>query len=161
VWRALCITHANNTARSLVVAAKAQNKITGRAPHPDFFETETHASHARDFFGTPTGPKQCEPRQAGDIAHNPFASCLLPSFLPVMPRKISEIVEEARQMPYGERAELVEQLIIANQQDLDPKLEKAWADTAMRRLAEMESGQVKPVPGDEVMARARKIIGRQ
>jgi putative addiction module component (TIGR02574 family) len=78
-----------------------------------------------------------------------------------MPRKISEIVEEARQMPYGERAELVEQLIIANQQDLDPKLEKAWADTAMRRLAEMESGQVKPVPGDEVMARARKIIGRQ
>jgi putative addiction module component (TIGR02574 family) len=78
-----------------------------------------------------------------------------------MPRKVSEIVEEARQLPYGERAELIEQLILANQQDLDPKIEKAWGDTAMRRLAEIESGKVKLIPGEDVMARARKIIGRQ
>ena len=57
-----------------------------------------------------------------------------------MPRKVSEIVEEARQLPYGERAELIEQLILANQLDADPKVEKAWADTAMRRLAEIETG---------------------
>jgi putative addiction module component (TIGR02574 family) len=78
-----------------------------------------------------------------------------------MPRKVSEIVEEARQLPYGQRAELVERLILANQQDLDPKIEQAWADTALRRLVEMENGDVKPIPGEEVMARARKIIGRQ
>jgi putative addiction module component (TIGR02574 family) len=77
-----------------------------------------------------------------------------------MPRSIREIVEEARQLPYGERAELVEQLILANQLDLDPKIEKAWADTALRRLAEMESGEVKPIPGEEVMAEIRKVVGR-
>ena len=33
-------------------------------------------------------------------------------------------------------------------------------DAAARRLAELESGRVKPLPGDEVMARARKIVGR-
>jgi len=78
-----------------------------------------------------------------------------------MPRKISEIVEEARQMPYGERAELIEQLIADSAKDIDPQIEKAWGDEALRRLAEMESGKVEPIPGEEVMARARKIIGRK
>ena len=78
-----------------------------------------------------------------------------------MPRKISDIVEEARQMPYGDRAELIEQLIADSAKDIDPQIEKAWGDEAMRRLAEIESGKVKLIPGDEVMARARKIIGRK
>ncbi len=76
-----------------------------------------------------------------------------------MSRKVSEIVEEARQLPYGERTELVEQLILANQQELDPKIEKAWGDTAMRRLEEIESGKVKLIPGEEAMAQVRKSVG--
>jgi putative addiction module component (TIGR02574 family) len=76
-------------------------------------------------------------------------------------RKVREIVEEARQLPYGERAELIEQLIADTVKDIDPKIEKAWGDEALRRLAEMESGKVKPIPAEEVMARARKIIGRK
>lgn len=78
-----------------------------------------------------------------------------------MPRKVSEIVEEARQLPYGERTELIEQLIADSARHPDPEIEKAWGDEAMRRLTEMENGKVKTIPGDEVMARARKIIGRQ
>ena len=82
--------------------------------------------------------------------------------IPPMPRKrkISEIVEEARQMPYGERAELIEQLIADTAKDLDPEIEKAWGDEAMRRLAEIESGKVKGIPGEQVMAEIRKLIGR-
>ena len=78
-----------------------------------------------------------------------------------MPRKVSQIVKEARQLPYGERAELIERLIADTAKDIDPKIEKAWGDEAMRRLAEIESGKVKLIPGEEVMARARKIIGRK
>ena len=78
-----------------------------------------------------------------------------------MPRKVSEIVEEARQLPYGERAELIEQLIADSAKDLDPEIEKAWGDEALRRLEEMESGQVKPIPGEQVAAEIRKIVGRQ
>lgn len=76
-------------------------------------------------------------------------------------RSFTEILEEARGLPYGDRAELIEQLIADSAKDLDPAIEKAWGDEALRRLAEMESGAVKPIPGEEVMARARKIIGRQ
>ncbi|MEJ1972548.1 MAG: addiction module protein [Lacunisphaera sp.] len=76
-----------------------------------------------------------------------------------MPRKVSEIVAEAKQLPYGERAELVEQLIAANARDIDPKIEKAWGDEALRRLEEMESGKVKMIPGEQVMAEIRKIVG--
>ncbi len=74
-------------------------------------------------------------------------------------RKVSEIVEEARQLPYGERAELIEQLIADTAKDIDPKIEKAWGDTAMRRLEEIESGKVKLIPGEQVMAEIRKIVG--
>jgi len=76
-----------------------------------------------------------------------------------MPRKVSEIIAEAKQLPYGERAELVEQLIAANARDIDPKIEKAWGDEALRRLEEIESGKVKMIPGEQVMAEIRKIVG--
>ena len=62
-----------------------------------------------------------------------------------MPRKISEIFEEFRQMPHGGRAEGMEQLIIAHAQDINPRIEKARADTAMRRLEEVEiHGEARP-----------------
>ena len=76
-----------------------------------------------------------------------------------MPRKVSEIVKEARQMPYGERAELIEQLIADSAKDLDPEIEKAWGDEALRRLKEIEKGKSVLIPGKEAMARVRKTVG--
>jgi len=77
-----------------------------------------------------------------------------------MKPKVQALVTEARQMPYGDRAELIEQLIADAAANPDPAMEKAWGDEALRRMAEIESGKVKLIPGDEVMARARKILGR-
>lgn len=76
-------------------------------------------------------------------------------------RKFNEILEEARGLPYGERAELIEQLIADSAKDIDPEIEKAWGDEALRRLEEMESGKVKGIPGEQVAAEIRKIVGRQ
>lgn len=75
-----------------------------------------------------------------------------------MRRKISEIVEEARQMPYGERAVLIEQLIADTAKDIDPAIKKAWGDEPMRRLKELEEGKVQLIPGEQVMAEVRKIV---
>ena len=80
-------------------------------------------------------------------------------FISAMTRKISDIVAEASQLPYGERTELIEQLIADTAKDIDPKIEKAWTDTALRRLAEIESGKEKLIPGDQVAAEIRKIVG--
>ena len=74
-------------------------------------------------------------------------------------RKVSEIVEEARQLPYGERAELIEQLIADSAKDLDPEIEKAWGDEALRRLKEIEQDKSVLIPGKEAMARIRKTVG--
>ncbi|MDB6115400.1 MAG: Addiction module antitoxin RelB [Lacunisphaera sp.] len=74
-------------------------------------------------------------------------------------RKVSEIVEEARQLPYGERAELIEQLIADTARKIDPKIEKAWGDEVMRRLKEIEKDPSVLIPGKEAMARVRKSIG--
>jgi len=74
-------------------------------------------------------------------------------------RKFSEILEEARALPYGERAELIEQLIADAAKDPDPEIEKAWGDEALRRLAEIEKDKSVLIPGKEAMARVRKTVG--
>jgi len=93
--------------------------------------------------------------------YNPFASSVRPGFSSPMPRKrkVSEIVEEARRLPYGERAELIEQLIADSAKDIDPEIEKAWGDEAIRRIKEIEEGKVKGIPLDAALARVRKTVG--
>lgn len=74
-------------------------------------------------------------------------------------RKFSEILEEARGLPYGERAELIEQLIADSAKDIDPAIEKAWGDEALRRIKEIEEGKAQGIPLDEALARVRKTVG--
>jgi putative addiction module component (TIGR02574 family) len=76
-------------------------------------------------------------------------------------RKFSEILEEARGLPYDERAELIEQLIADSAKDIDPEIEKAWGNEALRRLKEIEDGKVQMIPGEVVAAKMRKILGRE
>lgn len=72
---------------------------------------------------------------------------------------LDQIVEETRRLPRGQVAELVDRLTFELHDEPDPEHDAAWAGEAERRLAEIRSGQVQPIPGEEVMARARKIVG--
>jgi hypothetical protein len=42
----------------------------------------------------------------------------------------------------------------------DPEIDKAWAEVAEARLAELRSGRVKPVPGDQVLDRIKDRSAR-
>lgn len=42
--------------------------------------------------------------------------------------------------------------------DGGPDLSHAWKDEVQSRIAELESGQVKPVPGDEVEAEILRVL---
>jgi putative addiction module component (TIGR02574 family) len=42
----------------------------------------------------------------------------------------------------------------------DPVIDQAWKQETRRRVAEIESGAVKAIPGEEVSTRIRKIVGR-
>jgi len=77
-----------------------------------------------------------------------------------MPMTLEQIVKETRQLPRAQLAELVDLLTLELHEEIDPDLESAWADEAERRLAEIRSGQVKPLPGEQVMAELRQRIAR-
>lgn len=70
---------------------------------------------------------------------------------------VQQIVAEARQLPRGKRANLIEALVADS---IDPAVEGAWIQTAKRRLEEMESGKVRGIPLDESLAKARRILKR-
>jgi putative addiction module component (TIGR02574 family) len=76
-----------------------------------------------------------------------------------MPMTVEQIVEESRQLQPKQLAELLDRLTVELHETSDPEIDQLWADEAERRLDEIRSGKVKTIPGDEVMARARKIVG--
>ncbi len=72
---------------------------------------------------------------------------------------LKELYAETRRLPREEAAELMDLLLVDTFTEPDPLVEEAWGREIDRRAAELESGQVKGVPAEEVMARARKIVG--
>ena len=67
----------------------------------------------------------------------------------------AEIIHEAEALPVEERALVVESLL-RSLNPPDPEIDRKWARVAKRRLDELRSGRVKPVPGEEVFARIRE-----
>ena len=73
---------------------------------------------------------------------------------------LDQIVEETRQLPSGQVAELVDALTLHLHQSIDPAVESAWKKETSRRVAEIQSEQVKGIPLEEVSERIRAIVGR-
>ena len=75
-----------------------------------------------------------------------------------MRMRLDQIIEEARQWPVEQVAELVDRL--TQQLQATPEIDAAWRSETRRRLAEIESAQVQGVPGEVVSDRVRRIVGR-
>jgi putative addiction module component (TIGR02574 family) len=63
------------------------------------------------------------------------------------------ILEQALQLPPEERDWLAECLLIKDEEASTVDAEAAWGDEIKRRLDEIDSGAVRMIPGDEVLAR--------
>jgi putative addiction module component (TIGR02574 family) len=50
--------------------------------------------------------------------------------------------------------------MLAKHGGIEPKVDTAWHSEIHRRIDDIRSGREAGLPGEEVMARARKIIGR-
>jgi len=72
-----------------------------------------------------------------------------------------EIFQEAMTLSPEVRAELAERLIGSLAEDVSPEITSAQLDEVRRRIAEVESGEVELIPGDEVLARARRLLAEQ
>ena len=77
-----------------------------------------------------------------------------------MPMTLDQIVEETQHLPPRQISELVDRLTLNLHHAIDPEIEQAWVKEVQKRVAELESGQVKEVSGEEVSERIRKIVGR-
>jgi putative addiction module component (TIGR02574 family) len=72
---------------------------------------------------------------------------------------LAELKERAAQLPEGERAELALALIESLDGPADADVEEAWRIEIEHRAAQVERGEVKPIPGDEVFERLRRQLG--
>ncbi len=75
-----------------------------------------------------------------------------------MNRTLSAIQEDIRSLPADEREILLRDLIADLDSATDKNVEAAWLEEAHRRLQEIESGSVTPIPADEVFSRIRKQL---
>ncbi|HHE33013.1 MAG TPA: addiction module protein [Chlorobaculum parvum] len=66
-----------------------------------------------------------------------------------------QLIDEAVSLPVEERAFVVDSLLHSLNQP-ESEIDKKWAAEAKRRLAELRSGKVQAIPGDEVFAKVWK-----
>lgn len=69
--------------------------------------------------------------------------------------RTQDLIDEAISLPIEERALLVDSLL----RSMNPSNEendKKWASEAKKRLEELRSGKVKPIPGEEVFTKIWK-----
>jgi putative addiction module component (TIGR02574 family) len=69
-----------------------------------------------------------------------------------------EIFRDAMALPPDARAELTERLVESLAQDVSPEITSEHLAEVRRRIAQVESGEVELIPGDEALARVRNLL---
>jgi putative addiction module component (TIGR02574 family) len=62
------------------------------------------------------------------------------------------------QLSAPEREELVERLVAGLVLDIPPEIQRRHMAEVRQRIAQVESGQVSIVPGEEAMQRVRRLV---
>ena len=71
-----------------------------------------------------------------------------------------EIFREAMTLAPDVRAELTERLVESLGQDISPEITSEQLAEVRRRIAQVESGEVELVPGDEALVRVRNLLAQ-
>ena len=75
-----------------------------------------------------------------------------------MSTNFEEIKRSALALDEKRRAELAQQLSNSLDEHVDEDIDQAWLEELQRRKDEITSGNVTPVPGEEVLKNARKLV---
>jgi putative addiction module component (TIGR02574 family) len=68
-----------------------------------------------------------------------------------------QLLAEAALLPADERVALVDSLLRSLHVP-EPEIDRQWGAVALKRLAEIRSGAVQPLPGEQVLARLRSRL---
>ena len=70
-----------------------------------------------------------------------------------------ELIEEINSLPIEERAFVLDS-ILKSLNPPDMKIDRKWIEVAKRRLADLQSGHVKPIPGNHVFDKILKRFSK-
>jgi len=74
---------------------------------------------------------------------------------------VEKIYQAALALPAETRVELTERLVASLADDVPAEIQRAHIDEVRRRIAQVESGEVELIPGDEALVRVRNVLTRQ
>lgn len=75
-----------------------------------------------------------------------------------MTQNLARILDEAEQLSVAEREELADRLVESLVRDIPPEIQRAHITEVRRRMAEVASGEVSLVSGDEAMRCVRQLV---
>ena len=75
-----------------------------------------------------------------------------------MTQAVAHILEEAEQLSAPERAELADRIVESLAHNIPSDIAAAQVAEVRRRIAEVESGEVSLIPGDEALAHVRQLV---
>jgi putative addiction module component (TIGR02574 family) len=73
---------------------------------------------------------------------------------------VDQLAGEAMQLPPASRALLAEKIVESLDLAQTDDIQRLWTEEAIRRRDEIRPGKVQPIPGDDVLAEVRRIVGR-
>ncbi len=73
--------------------------------------------------------------------------------------RIQELIDEANALPVDKRVQVVES-ILNSLNPTDSAIDEKWAEVARSRLAQLESGEVEAVSGEEVFRKIRSRLNK-
>lgn len=69
-----------------------------------------------------------------------------------------KLYQDALALPAETRVELTERLVASLADDIPAEIQRAHIDEIRKRIAQVESGEVELIPGDEALGRVRKLL---
>jgi len=72
----------------------------------------------------------------------------------------NRVIEEALSLPADIRLNLLDKLIISLNLPIGEDIDRLWAEEAERRISQIEAGEVRLVPGEEVFSKIRAKYGK-
>lgn len=73
---------------------------------------------------------------------------------------LEQIAREALLLTPDQRAELADLLVVSLGSTPPDEIQRLWIEEANKRLEEVRSGKVKTIPGEDVLAEARRLAKR-
>ena len=77
-----------------------------------------------------------------------------------MSMTLDQLSKEALSLSCVDRALLADRLVESLDAASFSQIDRLWAAEASRRLAEIRSGTVQTIPGDDVLAEVRRAVGQ-